>query len=88
MARSPDGPLTPLSFMGIQVISPALLDSLTLSQPFSLVDAYLEVAGQGLTVRAYRADEARWADLGSRERFKQAEELFEPAFFATLRKGP
>ena len=88
MARSPGGPLLPLSFMGIQVISPALLDSLTLSPPFSLVDAYLEVASQGLPVRAHRADGAKWADLGSRERFKQAEELFEPAFFAALRKGP
>ena len=88
MARSPDGPLTPLSFMGIQVISPALLGRLTLSPPFSLVDAYLEVAGRGQPVRAYRADEARWADLGSRERLKQAEELFEPAYFASLRKGP
>ena len=87
MARCPDGPLTPLSFMGIQVVSPALLDRLTLSPPFSLVDAYLQVAGQGQPVRAYRADEAKWADLGSRERFKQAEELFEPAFFAGLRKG-
>lgn len=88
MARSPDGPLTPLSFMGIQVLSPALLERLTLSPPFSLVDAYLEVASQGLPVRAFRADEARWADLGSPERLKQAEELFEPAFFASLRKGP
>ena len=84
MARSPDGPLTALSFMGIQVISPALLDSLTLSPPFSLVDAYLQAAGRGQPVRAHRADEARWADLGSRERLKQAEELFEPGFFATL----
>ncbi|MDE2758504.1 MAG: sugar phosphate nucleotidyltransferase [Acidobacteriota bacterium] len=88
MARSPDGPLTPLSFMGIQVISPALLDRLTLSPPFSLVDAYLQAASLGLTVRAHRSDEARWADLGSLERLKQAEELFEPAFFASLRKGP
>lgn len=88
MARSADGPLTPLSFMGIQVISPALLDRLTLSPPFSLVDAYLDAASRGLPVRAYRADEARWADLGSRERLQQAEELFEPAFFASLRKGP
>ncbi|MCY3758143.1 MAG: NTP transferase domain-containing protein [Acidobacteria bacterium] len=88
MARSPDGPLTPLSFMGIQVISPALLDSLALSPPFSLVDAYLEAASRGLPVRAHRSDEARWADLGSRERLKQAEELFDPAFFADLRKGP
>lgn len=88
MVRSPDGPLTPLSFMGIQVISPALLDRLTLSPPFSLVDAYLEAAGRGLTVRAHRSDAARWADLGSRERLQQAEELFEPAFFADLRKGP
>ena len=88
MARSPEGPLTPLSFMGIQVISPALLASLTLSPPFSLVDAYLQAASRGQSVRAHRSDEARWADLGSRERFKQAEELFEPAFFAALRKGP
>ena len=88
MARSPDGPLTPLSFMGIQAVSPTLLDRLTLSPPFSLVDAYLLAASQGLPVRAYRADEAHWADLGSPERIEQAAELFEPAFFAALRKGP
>ena len=88
MARSPAGPLTPLSFMGIQVISPALQDSLTLSPPFSLVDAYLEAAGQGQPIRAHRADEAKWADLGSPERLKQAEALFQPAFFASLREGP
>lgn len=88
LARSPDGPLIPLSFMGIQVISPALLDRLALSPPFSLVDAYLQAASRGQPVLAYRADEARWADLGSRERFKRAEELFEPAFFASLRKDP
>ena len=79
--------LTPLSFMGIQVVSPALLNSLTLSPPFSLVDAYLQAASQGQSILSYRADEARWADLGSRERFRQAENLFEPAFFAALRKG-
>ena len=88
MARSPDGPLTPLSFMGIQMISPALLSGLTLSPPFSLVDAYLQAASRGTPIRAYRADEARWADLGSRERFEQAEELFEPDFFAALKRGP
>ena len=88
MSRSPGGPLTPLSFMGIQIISPALLDRLSISPPFSLVDAYLQLAGQEQPIRAYRADEARWADLGSQERFTQAEELFEPAFFAELRKGP
>lgn len=87
MVRSPVGPLTPLSFMGIQVISPALLGRLTLSPPFSLVDAYLQVASQEQPIRAHRADEAKWADLGSRERFKQAEELFQPAFFASLKKG-
>lgn len=87
MARSPEGPLTPLSFMGIQVISPALLDSLALSPPFSLVDAYLQAAGRGQPIRAYRANEAKWADLGSRERFRRAEELFEPGFFAALKQG-
>lgn len=88
MARPPDGPLTPLSFMGIQAISPALLDRLTLSPPFSLVDAYLQAASRGLPILAYRADESRWSDLGSLERLKQAEELFEPDFFASLREGP
>ena len=88
MARSPHGPLAPLSFMGIQVVSPALLDRLTLSPPFSLVDAYLEAASRGLPVRAHRSDESRWADLGSRERLEQAAELFDPGFFADLKKGP
>ena len=88
MARSPQGSLTPLSFMGIQVISPVLLDRLTASPPFSLVDAYLDLVRDGQPINAFRADEARWMDLGRREHLQQAVDLFEPAFFAGLRAGP
>ncbi len=87
MARAAEGPVTPLSFMGIQVISPALLDRLRISPPFSLVDAYLDLARRGQRINAFRADEARWMDLGRRERLEQAVERFEPAFFAALRAG-
>ena len=88
MARSPEGPVTSLSFMGIQVISPVLLDRLTACPPFSLVDAYLDLVKGGQRINAFHADGARWMDLGRREHLKQAVELFEPAFFTALKAGP
>lgn len=62
-----------LAFTGIHVISPRLFPLLTEEGVFSIVPAYLRLAGQGEKVMAFRADEYYWRDLGKPENIRQAE---------------
>ncbi len=86
ISRPAKGPMTPLSFMGIQVISPDIFKRHTAEPPFSLVEAYLQLTAAGETIAAFRADNARWLDLGSQKNLDQALGLFGSAFFETLKK--
>jgi NDP-sugar pyrophosphorylase family protein len=63
----------PLAFSGIHVISPRLLPMLTEDGAFSIITSYLRLAAQGEQIRAFRADEYSWRDLGKPENVKQAE---------------
>jgi|SRR5881396_4262755 len=87
MARPTNGPMTPLSFMGIQVMSPNIFKRYTAKPPFSLVEAYLQLVAAGETITAFRADKARWLDLGKKENLDRALALFGAPFFETLKKG-
>lgn len=87
MARPTNGLVTPLSFMGIQVMSPNIFKRYTAQPPFSLVEAYLQLAADGETITTFRADKARWVDLGKKENLDRAVELFGAPFFETLKKG-
>jgi len=87
MARSVNGTPTPLGFMGIQVLSPKIFRKLTAAPPFSLVEAYLQLAGAGESIKAFRADDSRWMDLGRKEHLEQASELFGQAFFENLKNA-
>jgi NDP-sugar pyrophosphorylase family protein len=62
----PEGPsrLQALAFSGIHFISPRLLPMLTEEGIFSIIPAYLRLAGQGENILAFRADEYYWRDLG------------------------
>ena len=62
----------PLAFSGIHVISPKLLPQITETGVFSIIDAYLRLAGQGGKIAAFRADEYYWRDLGKPENISQA----------------
>ena len=86
MARTTGGPMTPLSFTGIQVMSPDIFKRHSAKPPFSLVETYLQLVAAGETVAAFRADSARWLDLGSQEHLDRAVELFGSAFFENLRR--
>jgi NDP-sugar pyrophosphorylase family protein len=57
-------PLQSLGFSGIHLISPRLLPLLTEEGVFSIIPAYLRLAAQGQTIRAFRADAYYWRDLG------------------------
>lgn len=53
-----------LAFSGVQVISWRMLERITEDGVFSIVDSYLRLAREGENIRAFRADEYYWRDLG------------------------
>jgi NDP-sugar pyrophosphorylase family protein len=60
------------AFCGIHVISPHLLSRLTEEGAFSIITAYLRLAGAGDKICAFRAGEYYWRDLGKPENVTQA----------------
>jgi NDP-sugar pyrophosphorylase family protein len=62
----------PLAFCGIHVISPRLLGMMTEDGAFSIIDAYLRLAGRGEKIISFRADEYEWMDLGKPENVERA----------------
>jgi NDP-sugar pyrophosphorylase family protein len=73
IARSAENP-EPLAFAGIHVISPRLLKELTEDGVFSIIGTYLRLAREGEAIRAFRADQYYWRDLGKPEDLRQAEQ--------------
>jgi mannose-1-phosphate guanylyltransferase len=60
--------LTELAFSGIHVISPRMLPLMSETCPgevFSIIDAYLDLAGAGSKITSFRADEYEWRDVGT-----------------------
>jgi NDP-sugar pyrophosphorylase family protein len=70
--------LQPLAFSGIHVISPRVLTMLTEEGVFSIIEAYLRLAGAGETILAFRADEYGWSDLGTPANVEQARRELRP----------
>ena len=66
------GPIQPLAFSGIHVISPRLLTRMTEDGAFSIITSYLRLAGEGEKIAAFQADEYYWRDLGRPENVSQA----------------
>ena len=62
-----------LAFAGIHVISPRIFSQLSEDGVFSIIPAYLRLAGSGEKIAGFRADEYKWRDLGRPEHVKQAE---------------
>jgi len=77
LVRQTDTEPTPLSFMGIHVLSPRIFELLTEKAPFSIRDAYLRLAQAGEPIRAFRGDDARWLDVGRPENLAKAEEFLD-----------
>lgn len=63
-----------LAFSGIHVLSPRILTMWKEEGVFSIIDAYLRLAGEGERILAFRADEYYWRDLGKPESVAQAEQ--------------
>jgi NDP-sugar pyrophosphorylase family protein len=73
--------IRPLAFSGLHIISPRLLGMMTEDGAFSIIDAYLRLAGQGEKISAFRADEYYWRDLGKPENLAQAARDLEQGMF-------
>jgi N-acetyl-alpha-D-muramate 1-phosphate uridylyltransferase len=71
-ARAPQGEVRRLAFGGVHVISPDLLDLLTESGAFSILDPYLRLAGEGRRILPFRIDGAYWSDIGKPEQLEEA----------------
>lgn len=65
-------PTSELAFSGIHVISKRIFSLMTEQGIFSIIDAYLRLAGQGEQIKAFRAGEYYWRDLGTPESVAQA----------------
>lgn len=72
LAVEPDGPTERVDFLGIQVISPRIFDVMTETGVFSIIDVYFRLTRAGETIRAFRADDALWIDIGTPERLEEA----------------
>jgi mannose-1-phosphate guanylyltransferase len=62
-----------LAFSGIHVISPRLLERLSETGAFSIIDSYLRLARAGEAIEAFRADGYYWRDLGRAADLAEAE---------------
>jgi NDP-sugar pyrophosphorylase family protein len=76
MARAA-GSARALAFCGIHVISPRIFGLMTETGVFSIIDVYLRLAAQGERITAFRADVAKWRDLGTPESIAVAAGEFE-----------
>jgi NDP-sugar pyrophosphorylase family protein len=65
------GDLINLSFMGIHILSPEIFSLLPAETVFSIIDAYLDLAGNGEKIVGYRTD-SFWIDLGCQENLDKA----------------
>jgi NDP-sugar pyrophosphorylase family protein len=63
IARAQD--LHSLAFCGIHVLSPRIFSRMHEEGTFSIVTAYLRLAGEGERILAFRNDDAYWQDLGT-----------------------
>ena len=67
--RPPDAALT---FTGIQVLDPEILDFIPVEVPSSSIDAYTRMIANGKKIKAYISEKAYWKDIGNAERYKLA----------------
>jgi len=62
-----------VGFAGIHVVSPRIFSELVEVGGFSIIDAYVRLAGMGEKIVGFEADGAYWRDLGRVESVRQAE---------------
>lgn len=68
------GPLQPLAFSGVQVISPQLLTMMDDEGAFSIIKTYLDLSARGENILGFQADQYYWRDMGKPESILQVTE--------------
>jgi len=71
-ARPAHGPVRPLAFAGIHVIEPALLDLLTERGAFTIITAYVRLAGAGHIIQGHDVTGRTWLEIGDPDRLERA----------------
>ncbi len=61
-----------LTFTGIQVLNPGVLDYISDAMPASSIDAYSQMIAAGEKIKTYIAQDMYWKDIGTAERYKAA----------------
>jgi NDP-sugar pyrophosphorylase family protein/tRNA A-37 threonylcarbamoyl transferase component Bud32 len=74
-----------LTFTGIQVIDPQVLDYIPEKTSSSSIDAFRKILADDKKLQAYIAPKGRWQDIGTPERYRQT--AFETALPRAFRKA-
>ncbi|MGD2096277.1 MAG: sugar phosphate nucleotidyltransferase [Desulfobacterales bacterium] len=61
-----------LTFTGIQVLNPSVLDFISEATPASSIDAYNRMIAEGKKIQAHVVKDAYWKDIGTAERYRAA----------------
>lgn len=69
-----DSKLNQLAFSGIHILNPNLLDSFPDEKVFSVIKAYLKIAGTE-DIHAYVSNNLKWIDVGKIDSLQRAESL-------------
>ena len=64
------------AFSGIQIIQPELLNLITETGRFSIINLYLRL-GETHTIKAFLDEQSNWMDLGKYEQLQDAEQLIQ-----------
>ena len=71
-----------LTFTGIQVLDPVILEYIPKNTPCSIIDIYLKLMATGKKIKAYLPRNCRWNDIGTPERYtRAAAEALQPLAF-------
>ena len=71
----------PCMFAGMHVMEPAILDAIP-PGPGSIIDVYHALLGKGLVLRGWQMN-GYWSDVGTRERYEQAQKDAAEGLFPT-----
>lgn len=71
-AREVSGPERRRDYLGVQVVSPRLLDRFEEEGKFSIFTPYMRLIRAGERVAAFDVEGARWADIGTHEQLEEA----------------
>jgi N-acetyl-alpha-D-muramate 1-phosphate uridylyltransferase len=73
LARERVGKERRLDFLGVQVVSPRLLELFQEEGKFSIFTPYMRLVRQGETISAHNVgDDVRWTDIGTHEELERA----------------